>query len=516
VKRFLKPSAIGLAVLLFGFAVFLTVEHFRGRSALASRLNELRAVGEKLAVSELTPPRSDRGQNAFTDLLALTNELKALSSALSNPPSQMKYVAPGRAAASWQMERWRDPEGRTNHWNSLQLEFEKGERVLASLHTALQVPEFDSGFDYNKGFDDFAMPPILPVKTAAQLLSAGTSCNLHQKRYRESLGCLQALLTLIERMRNEKLIITQLVRRACMLIALNATWEVLEAEGTTEPQLAALQKSWESFDLASDMARSFEMERNMTIAYFTKLQDSAEARERAFDTKAQLADLFSEEHPKEPGFVLRYLHAPLWRFAWADQDHLRALNRWQLMIENDRLARSNSWLAAKPAFDKIEAASPTTSVLGVFDVENERLGWYDRCRYLFSSDPFAVTVSLELKVLKSEALQQMAIAAIALKRFQLNAGQTADDLQALIPDYLVRLPRDPIDGKPLRYRRHTDGSFLLYSIGDNAQDDGGDPVVESSSSDSPSMWNGRDIVWPHLASPEEVAALLEKPGKAVR
>src|SRR5438445_5546158 len=80
----------------------------------------------------------------------------------------------------------------------------------------------------------------------------------------------------------------------------------------------------------------------------------------------------------------------------------------------------------------------------------------------------------------------------------------------LIPDYLVRLPRDAIDGKTLRYRRLTDGSFLLYSIGDNARDDGGDPVVELSRSDSTSMWNGRDLVWPHRASPAEVSALLEQ------
>ena len=32
-----------------------------------------------------------------------------------------------------------------------------------------------------------------------------------------------------------------------------------------------------------------------------------------------------------------------------------------------------------------------------------------------------------------------------------------------------------MDGQPLRYRRNADGTFLLYSIGENGKDDGGNP-----------------------------------------
>ena len=43
----------------------------------------------------------------------------------------------------------------------------------------------------------------------------------------------------------------------------------------------------------------------------------------------------------------------------------------------------------------------------------------------------------------------------------------------LVPDYLARIHSDPIDGRPLRYRRDVDNA-IVYSIGENGVDDGGD------------------------------------------
>lgn len=45
----------------------------------------------------------------------------------------------------------------------------------------------------------------------------------------------------------------------------------------------------------------------------------------------------------------------------------------------------------------------------------------------------------------------------------------------VFPDSLASPPADPFDGRPLRYRK-TDRGFVLYSIGPNLKDDGGDPT----------------------------------------
>jgi hypothetical protein len=59
----------------------------------------------------------------------------------------------------------------------------------------------------------------------------------------------------------------------------------------------------------------------------------------------------------------------------------------------------------------------------------------------------------------------------------------------------------------LRYRRNFDGTFLLYSVGEDSNDDGGDPSLQKNIQSSNFYWqNSRalDWVWPQPASPEEV------------
>ena len=97
----------------------------------------------------------------------------------------------------------------------------------------------------------------------------------------------------------------------------------------------------------------------------------------------------------------------------------------------------------------------------------------------------------------------MVITAIALKRYQLRHGALPSDLNALVPEFLSAVPRDPVDGKPLRYRLNPDGTFLLYSVGSDGMDNGGDPTPSGSSKTF--YWQrGRDWVWPQPATAQEV------------
>ena len=106
------------------------------------------------------------------------------------------------------------------------------------------------------------------------------------------------------------------------------------------------------------------------------------------------------------------------------------------------------------------------------------------------------------RVLTMETAKQMAITAIALKRYQLINGNYPASLAALVPQFLPAVPRDPADGNPLRYQQ-TGKTFLLYSIGDNFVDDGGDPTPANS---LPSFaWQrGRDWVWPQPPSLQDL------------
>ncbi|HLX72350.1 MAG TPA: hypothetical protein VKV04_22255 [Verrucomicrobiae bacterium] len=107
------------------------------------------------------------------------------------------------------------------------------------------------------------------------------------------------------------------------------------------------------------------------------------------------------------------------------------------------------------------------------------------------------------RIISSEAEKQLAVGAIALKRYRLKHGKYPSDLAAMVPEFIPEVLRDPIDNQPLRYRLNPDGSFLLYSIGKNGKDDSGDAT--SVSTEEPLQFrDGRDWVWPQRATPQEI------------
>ena len=83
--------------------------------------------------------------------------------------------------------------------------------------------------------------------------------------------------------------------------------------------------------------------------------------------------------------------------------------------------------------------------------------------------------------------------AIALERYQLAHGKFPESLDALMPQYIGQMPHDVIGGQPLKYRRTSDGQFVLYSIGWNEKDDGGVTVIPKEGS-QPKFEEG-DWVW---------------------
>ncbi len=106
--------------------------------------------------------------------------------------------------------------------------------------------------------------------------------------------------------------------------------------------------------------------------------------------------------------------------------------------------------------------------------------------------------------------------AIALKRYQLKYGNYPTDLDQLVQAFLPAVPLDPIDGQSLRYRLKSDGTFLLYSIGEDGKDDGGNPSFEPGVKSSNFYWEDNmalDWVWPQSATPQEVQNYYANLGK---
>ncbi len=73
---------------------------------------------------------------------------------------------------------------------------------------------------------------------------------------------------------------------------------------------------------------------------------------------------------------------------------------------------------------------------------------------------------------ESWARTRTARVALAVERHRLAIGDLPGKLTDLVPAYLAGVPKDPLDGEPLRYKK-LDTGFVVYSVGPDQQDDDG-------------------------------------------
>src|SRR5262249_51617146 len=107
---------------------------------------------------------------------------------------------------------------------------------------------------------------------------------------------------------------------------------------------------------------------------------------------------------------------------------------------------------------------------------------------------------------QTEARRRLMVTAIALKRYHDRHGSYPNSLQELVPEFLKNPPSDFMDGKPHRYSRAADGHFVLYSVGLDCVDNGGEATRQGPGGSRYGV-PGRlgtplaaDLVWPRPAS----------------
>ena len=465
------------------------------RVALERYKAALRAAGHLKTLAEARPRSLADVVNGGPALTNLAQRLPSLPSAMQPGMAKGLGLPAGTRRVNWAQPELPSDE-QTNLWPDLRVLLGTHAADIAALRSALEAPVLEFPVRYEDGFR-VLLPHFTKMKVIVQLLSADAELQLHDGQPELALADTIAGVHLAARWNREPILLSQFMRIAIAKIMVNTTWEVLQFQDWNDADLAALQQAWLELDLPASMDATLDFEEAEMVDLLGHL------------SRKQYAGLFPATSGSEGAGMDSFFEI----FKLCCRDPKEGLNAaWDRYPRWWAFRMWRHYQLEKVALQRIEAARASLRAAV------EHGAWLARLREVetnvtrldglitwapdFINSGSSYT-NLMAKYAGIEAQRSLVLAAIALERHQHKHGSYPDSLKQLVPEFLAALPRDPMNGQTLRYRRKDDGSYTLYSVGRNGEDDGGDPTPLGTLSYGE---NGKDIVWPKAASQAEVDA----------
>ena len=507
-KRFL----FGLACFATFVALFYAEENWRGKRAWDHFKQDWEAKGEKLDFNEYVPPPVPDDQNfamapvfETTDKLASrkwrnehrnrhpdrngsgwdTNLVDPLDISVGPDPWPTNGIGDWRRAQAGNLQSWqnyyRDLAARTNTYpvpsqpqsaaRDVLLALSRFDPVLQDLRQAALLPNSRFPLDYDdEDPAEILLPHLAALKRCSLILQLRAIAELQNDQSDKALGDVVLSLKLTDTIRTEPFIITHLVRIAMLQITLQPVWEGLADHKWSDAQLVELDSALASFNFPADYKLSVGGERAMHI----KVLDWLEQK------RSRYWDLFNLMESNSQNTMNNFYSAAeiyLMPRGWYYQCALviAQMDQQWILSAADVASQTMSPQMIVQAQNTIDASSHP----GVYNVF---------ARLLVPS-----LGNYAKKVAYGQNAVNLARAAIALERHRLAHGEFPELLDTLAPQFIAKLPHDIIGGGPLKYRRDANGSFVLYSIGWNEADDGGQ-VVFKNASNSPAYDESKTTV----------------------
>ncbi len=488
----------------------LFIEHWRGDSALKSWVNEMAGRGEIFEPNKLWPAPDPASRQFSNQLAEAVGRLPKSLDKFAGLLAGLSFDESGRAGRGSKQARppLVYPPDNVSTWQELESASKEALPALETIRKLMKNPPRSMDGDIVTRLEGDGIPYLGHIRRPGQALHTAIINDLHRGDLNAALESLEALQGCARIYAEEPTLVNYMVRVALIGLASDACWDALQEDGWTEPQLARLQKACQSNVLFPQMPKVLAAERLVRLHSMDWF--ASHSYQTWIDRFADIHKAFGSKAPELntanwTGQWRQWIFHPVWSYAWRAQDKLDYLKYSQqdLAIVREAVQRS-SWVYLQeqqttlrnnyrrpPADWRFYRSLPLHNLMS--EIVGGKLVKHPECPYPnFSRAWFAAAKNLT----QHETVNTV----IALKRYQLREGKMPKDLGALVPEYLAALPRDLIDGQPLRYRLNADGSFVLYSVGEDAHDDGGDSRLgDSSMSPQRRDWSsGRDWVWPQV------------------
>jgi hypothetical protein len=510
--RMLRRCLVALAVLVTLIALFYTGEAWRGKRAWENYRDKLVAEGMQMELKDYVPPPVPDDQNfAMTPFLAPLFDF--------NP----QPLQPGQGT-------WRDTNGmnRTtafaqgvtvDHANKVFPDFDQKldfqfllhelqkqsnssvpasafasradaaaevlkqfvqyQPVLDELRVASHRPYSRFNIDYEaEDPASILLPHLAVLRRTETVLTYQSSAELATGKPDAAFDDVELMIFLAKSIRTEPIVISHLIRIIALNQVVEAVREGLAGHLWSAGQLQKFQMQLEELTLLKDLEPCLNAERvAMGNETFELLRKSR-------------PNYFSSQLGLGPGTLFNVM----WLFptGWT---YFEQLNYNQMLDDQVMAGYDSRAGVVHPRV--IEAGQQKVQDLLAVGrlpkIGNYRpsLIWYHR---LFASEMLPFTAGIIQKTACAQTAVAETALACALERYRIAHGKYPESIAALEPQFIASIPNDVITGGPLKYRLTDDGEIILYSVGWNETDDGGQ-IVMSKDGKTIDVTQG-DWVWP--------------------
>lgn len=485
--RILKRLFIAFFSVFALITVAWQVENWRGRTKWETWKAEWEAKGEKFDLASVVPPEVPDDQNFAKSVLfeplfdVDSNNKPSDQAAFDTAKDRFGLQRSPRNSFGWRHGQRRDLAA----WEGEVLQLEpppaKGatpsDTVLAALEpyaadmaalaNDLRRPHGRFDIRYENGFTAL-IPHLTVMKQAAALFSLRASARLAKGDTEGALHDTVTAIRLAESFATEPLLISQLVRVAISQIALQPFWEGVVDHKWSAAHLAKLRDALQPINLMEGTARCFRGERNMINHWMDRLHGGGAGAAR------ELEMITDDSIPVGIGLPDGWIYQ--------NQFHINRIVTENILagidLENRRLV-AKQFKSLEEEVRMLKEGFVPYHVLA-----SMLLPAYDR---------------MVIKMSAGQAAVDQALVVTALESHRLAKGGYPGSLAALSPEWLATVPGDWFSDAGLVYRRNTDGTFTLYSIGYNETDDGGEYTFGKGKRKT-IQWEEGDWPWPSAAA----------------
>lgn len=456
---------IVIAILLVPPAALIVLySYFRisNRSEIHKLEAGVRKRGEPLTLAELRakyPPIPD-GENAAIPLIAIwTKEDPVFWQAFADgerslPERVVEKYDPALPYLGSAAQRI--PRGGPLDSNSLTAaDFYLGTNAsyMEQVRAALKRPR--AWFNVNIEDGPNALLPHLPMlKTEAQRFRIVALVAAERGDSQKAIAALKDVSRAGRILADEPILISQLIRVACVSMVLDGAERLLSRQTLEAGQLNDLRKLVEDINLHGVARFSLASERPFSLCVF-----NPEIAARVATSNPSYDDSDNSGQTQQNvrnGFRI------LGTIGYLDQD-----KRLMLATLNEAIALAGE-----------ETPESLKKIDKLFDeTQTNALKFPPK---MFSAMMLPSLQKVSARFAAYEARRRAALIAVAVEHHRLDhEGNIPEKLVALVPAYLSSVPTDPFDGQELRFRK-TERGFEVYSVGRDREDNGGKEQTRGS------------------------------------